>query len=93
MRWHQVGEGGDIVAGALMNTHLMSWTPYDHYMEAIRLHEVANHEGHFNADKGNGLMLSAIFHATMAQNSNMIQFEERRRNVMEFEEQRRRGEV
>lgn len=49
-------------------------TRAEHYQEAIRLHEEANHVGHADPMRGLGVMMSALFHATMAANPDLPQW-------------------
>lgn len=57
--------------------HLKGWTRSDHYREAVRLHEHAIQVGRTNEERGLGVMLSAIFHATLAANTDLVRLQER----------------
>ncbi len=52
--------------------HLKGWTRSDHYKEAVRLHEEANHVGHHDEQRGLGILVSALFHATLASNHDLV---------------------
>lgn len=52
-------------------------TRAEHYREAMRLHEEANHVGHSDELRGLGVMMSAVFHATMAANSDLTRLSHR----------------
>jgi hypothetical protein len=57
--------------------HLKGWTRSDHYQEAVRLHEEANHVGHEDEQRGLGILVSSLFHATLAGNPDLLRLQER----------------
>lgn len=46
-------------------------TRSEHYREAMRLQEEANHVGHTDELRGLGVMMNAVFHAVMATNPDL----------------------